>query len=478
MNPIPRPSVRRRGVAAAAAATLLVVAFVAAEWAGWPFLAAPVQHWLAERLQRDVRFSAAGAVADPSAPETAASAPDTLPHDFALHLFGRVRLAVDVLEVGNAAWSAQGPMLQARDAQLEWRYSDLFAAWRGRPIRIARVAASSLTIRLERLADGRANWQFAAAPQPDAPPSAPARWEDLPVSIDALSLQKGSLRLADSQQALFVDATVATAPDALDGHAGWVGQAQGRYRKEPVSLSLRTGATGLDLAPDARTDGVPVKLEGRAGRAALSFSGRLADPRGAVGLRGLYKLSGPSLAAVGLPFGVTLPTTAAFSMQGSVSAHDDRWQTTVRQARIGRSELGGEFLFERRGAGAVPRLSGRLDGRALWLQDLGPAIGASPGDGTTSRATDAPAAKGSPATGRILPQRDFNLPSLTVMDADVAVALDRLELGHPRVQSLAPVRARLLLKDGRLQIDNLDARAAQGRIAGKLWLDGSAPVAR
>jgi uncharacterized protein involved in outer membrane biogenesis len=149
-----------------------------------------------------------------------------------------------------------------------------------------------------------------------------------------------------------------------------------------------------------------------------------------------------------------------------VVAQQGRWQTRVTQARIGRSDLGGDFVYERR-PGRVSHLGGRLDGRALWLQDLGPAIGA---------AVDAPPA--SRPGGRILPQRDFNLPSLKAMEADVTIALDRLELGHPRIKSLAPVRARLSLHDARLQIDDLDARAAQGRIAGRLWLDGRESVAR
>ena len=58
----------------------------------------------------------------------------------------------------------------------------------------------------------------------------------------------------------------------------------------------------------------------------------------------------------------------------------------------------------------MPQLAGRLRGAALYLQDLGPAIGAS--SSTAPQATH--------AAGKVLPDRPFNIPSLRAMDERTA----------------------------------------------------------
>jgi uncharacterized protein involved in outer membrane biogenesis len=63
------------------------------------------------------------------------------------------------------------------------------------------------------------------------------------------------------------------------------------------------------------------------------------------------------------------------------------------------------------------------------------------------------------------------------MQADVRIALARLELGHPKLESVHPLRAHLTLKDGVLNIDGLDATLAQGRLWGSIQLDGRQPQA-
>ena len=182
----------------------------------------------------------------------------------------------------------------------------------------------------------------------------------------------------------------------------------------------------------------------------------LAGPQGWV-VRGLgadaawdgdFKLSGPSLAAAGEPVGLTLPTTPPFAVQGHIARRGPQVIADIADARIGRSELSGHFGFEPQ-ARPRPMLRGQLNGRALWLADLGPAIGTGP--------TAAPAA----ANTRVLPDRPFDLPSLSRMDADLRVDLDRLVLGHPKLESLQPLRGHLTLRDSVLTLDDLDARLAR-----------------
>ena len=134
------PGRRRRLAAGAVLFTLLaVLAGVAlGESAGWPWLAAPLQRQWSEALDRRVRFS------------TGAEPADAAPATFRVRFVGGLRLHTAVLEIGAPGWSAAPHLLLARDVALELRYVDLWRAYRGQPLRIHRLRASTLDACLER----------------------------------------------------------------------------------------------------------------------------------------------------------------------------------------------------------------------------------------------------------------------------------------------------------------------------------------
>lgn len=447
----------RRGAALALAGLALLAGAVAvAEWRGWPFLAAPAERWLSGRLARAVELGAGDAGASRAA-------------GFHLRLLGGPHLRVDALQVANADWSRLGPVMQARHVDLRLRWRDLLAARDGQPLRVASLQADGLAFELERRADGRASWHFGDGSRA-ADSGAPAI---AGVQFESLQVRDGRLVLADAAAAVQLEGRFAYLPDTWQGQPGWRAEAKGRYRDAPLQVQLTTGPVMADL--DLRElPPVPLRLQGSAGRAALRFEGQVDRLPSLASLDGRYRLSGPSLAAVGEPLGVTLPTTPAFTMTGQLVRRGERWTTAVDSARIGRSQLAGEFVFERR-PGAVPVLTGELRGPALVLQDLGPAIGTTSAPGVPPAAD--PAKGEARADGRVLPDRPLDLPSLAAMEADVRIALGRLELGHPRLQALQPVRGRLRLIDRVLSLDELDATLARGRVTGRITLDSRAPQA-
>lgn len=429
----------------------LAAAVGVAEWQGWRFLARPAERWLSSHLDREVRF---GIGPDGNASD-----------NFRLSLLGRIRLQVAELNIANPAWSQLGPMVQARQAELNLRYRDLMAARGGQALTVQALRADSLQLKLERTADGRASWQFG---QPDA-----AEDKQKPpidgVHFESLVVRDGHLKLVDVPSAVKLDGQFAYLPDAWQQKPGWIAQAKGSYRDAAVTVQARTGAVlpGIDALAPAD---VPMSFEGSAGRARLKFDGSVRDLLGQQSLSGRYTISGPSLAAVGEPLGVTLPTTADFTMQGQLQRDGYRWTTQVQSAQIGRSRLAGDFEFRNR-PGELPSLSGELRGPALWLQDLGPAIGVESRPGLAATPPDK-----TPATdAHVLPDRPLDLPSLAVMQADVKIKLDRFELGHPKLESMRPLKAHLTLNDSVLTLEDLDATLAQGRVWGRIRLDGRQP---
>lgn len=418
---------------------LLVAGFGIAEWLGWPFLAQPLQQALAQGLDRRVRLDAV------ATPDAAASA------GFRLRLLGGVSLHTGYIDISSAPWSSAPHLLLARDAQLELRYIDLWRAWRGQPLRIESLRAAQLDAHLERLADGRASWQF----NPDAPSAQP---ESLP-RTGRLAIEDGLVRYSDVLRDLAIEARVSVgdvAPPEVGTPASVLRvDVTGRYRDWPVKLALQ--ATGALPDASATTRELPVALtvSGTVGAAALGFQGNVAAVQNMERLTGRFQLKGPSLAAIGDPLGITLPTTPPFRAAGAVDRQGNDWHVEVDDATVGSSQLIGEFDF--RSAGDRPSLTGELGGRRLLLADLGPALRGAPG------------AKHS---GKVLPGGAFDLAALRAMDADIRMDIDEVDLGSRRLGPLRPLRGRLLLDAGVLSITGLDARTGQGWLKGDLTLDG------
>ena len=459
IKPTRRGLARRVGFALLASTAVLVSVGWWAESRGWPFLAQPVARWLTHKLGRNVSFDIEGAQAGTAG--------------FHLTLLGNPGLTLAHATLGNAAWAKPGPMLDIKDLQLQWRWADLWQAYTAPhsadqtalPLRVRSLVVGSAALQLQRLGDGRANWQVLGQSTSTEPASPTPT-----VRFDQLQLGPSTAELMDEQQQLDLLATLQVQPrsaTAAPADGGLQLDASGHYRKLPITASVRTSAAQATSITSAIANPVQLQLQATVGRAKLAFNGQVQDALGSQGLQGRYTVSGPSLAAVGEPLHLTLPATRAFAMRGRLVRQGTRWFTVVDNATVGSSRLAGEFTFDHP-PGTVPLLAGRLRGAALLLQDLGPALGlpTEPGVPDPQR------------SGRLLPDRRFDLPSLRAMNANILINLDRLDPGTKLLQAVAPLQAHLLLQGGVLDLQDLDARLAQGRIRGHIQLDGRGTVAR
>lgn len=467
----------------------LVLALALCEWLAWPFLRGPIQRGLEQSLAREVSIGSG----------------------FGVRFFGSIRARSDSLVIGPPP---DGPHLQgldgrprdflrANDIALKLPYSTVLALWRPEPDSVLRVRSldvGQLEMALVRDADGRANWRFAAKPkEPEQTDS------DLP-EFDRLVVRRARVHIDDAVTQLALLATVRTdegsAGAGVDPEVGSTGasagaasaaappspaspasaassaaeptgtparglqaSAVGSYRKSKVDATLRTSgllplaAKGTDARP------LPLMLDLKVGETEFHLDGSARDVLALSALDARFRLAGPSLSAVGDSLGMTLPTTAAFEMNGRLRKEQDLWQIMVRRLAVGSSRLQGDLAFDR--STPVPRLSGTLGGARLALPDLAPSFGAQAGR------SEKPAAPTGQKRERVLPQREFDLPSLAKMEADLTLEFRQVDLGTPQLEPFAPLNGRLRLKDSRLSIEGLLARNSGGEVRGALSLDAN-----
>lgn len=456
-----RPS-RRAGTVLLVLLALLV-GLVWGERQGWPWLVQPAANVVSGLIERRVEVSG----------QATARA--------RLHLWGGVSLSAPSLKVGGPPWASGAPgdpsapdaagvdapwLLSLEDGELAVGYAALLRMARGGKVEIERLQARRAQAWLIRLPDGRATWQLGGPPPDEAAAREAARppWQQL--TVHEMAMGQGLFNVDDQVMGLKARVSASVVPvGPADG--GTDADADGEQRWQWAALAQGTHL-GLPMRMRARSSKPwrwsaerDLVIEGSVGHARVSYNGPAPDEQGTVA--GRFSLAGPSLAAVGEAVGVTLPTTAAFQMRGSLRWEGERTQVKVDQASIGNSRLSGDFVHER--GTRPPTLVGNLRGSRLALVDLGPAVGVPVQDGQAQAATPE----------RVLPDRPFNLPSLRAMDANVRVAIDVFDTGNAALQAMHDLRGRILLQGGVLKLEELSTRLAQGSVRGRLELDGRQP---
>lgn len=354
------------------------------------------------------------------------------------------------IEVSNADWSDEGPMLVADSLAIRIDSNALF----GGAVRITGLELTRPEILIESNEDGIGNWVFGGAQGGTA--SADMATADTPFTLDLGVIRDGSIGYVDHATGRRVQLTGVDLEARLADYDGplevaMTAEAQGEavaldmtlaeFRTayeggvSPVTLALKAGAARIGF--DGRAGFMPVMAEGR-------LDANLAD------LRALSALAGMDRPALPQGFGrdsVTVAGDVTLTPEGS--AH-------LRGGTIlldGTAITGDLDLTQ----GEVrPKLVARLSMGDLAVAEAA-ASGSSAGDGGGDVATAG------------WSDRPIDVGGLSALDAELGLRAASLDLGPVK---LGPVAASVTLDNARAVFRLDDVGAYGGTVGGQFVVNG------
>ncbi len=386
------------------------------------------------------------------------------------------RFVAEDLSLGNPEWSKTPQMVTLKKVEFRLAPLPLIA----QQVVIPRIDLTGPDARLERLADGRANWVF-DLPKSD-PDAKPSNWV---LDIGAIKFDQGLVSFNDETLNTQVDVVIdplgkpipfsdivgsGEAKKARDKGIAPQDYAfglkfKGQYKGQKLN---GTGKLGGLLALKDATQPFPVQVDVQAGDTRAAVAGTVTDPQnlGALDLR--LKLSGSSLGNLYPLTGVNLPDSPAYSTEGRLIAklHDAggaNFRYEGFNGKIGNSDIHGDLGFV--ASQPRPKLTGALVSNQLLFTDLAPLIGADSNAAQKKRGGDSK----QPA-GKVLPVEQFQTDRWKAMDADVEFTGKRI-VQSPELP-FSDLYTHVVLNDGQLSLQPLRFGVAGGKLDADIRLDG------
>jgi uncharacterized protein involved in outer membrane biogenesis len=353
------------------------------------------------------------------------------------------RIEVGGLKVGNPAWAGPGDVVDVAELKLQVKALPLLIGRLELPL----VDLESPRIDLVRDLSGQENWVL-GAPTGKATKLPP---------INRFLIANGSLRLTDAQRKIVFNGKVQASETAgAAGGRGFALTGEGALNQEPFVLL----ASGGPLIEVKRDQPYPFHLDAHSGSSRVVLDAQIERPFDFGQISGTMAIKGPDLARLYDLTAITLPNTPPYSLSAHFVRRQSFFQLTQLVGSIGASDLEGQMSINR--IDGRRKLDADLSSRKLELADLIAVIGGEPKTKGAVQAVAAP-------SGRMMPDAPLYKDRLRAMDADVRYRADAV-----RGAGLPLTRGDLTLKldHGVLTLDPLSLDLSQGRLAGRVRIDG------
>lgn len=370
--------------------------------------------------------------------------------DVSMTLWPVLGVSVGGLEVGNAEWSEQGPMLTAENAAIG---VDAMALLR-REIRITNIEATRPTIRLESRKDGRASWVFT-----DASGDAQIETEVAPATRTPQAVWIEKLSITDATLVYDAEGADLVSYSGVDLNLDW----PERLGKADIAATLRPAGSDVDVRASIGSFAgfitgqvQPVDVTVSAAQGTLGLNGRASTAGDVAGRLTLDMpntdafMAALALARPGLPAGLG----QSVDLGADLTLTADR-RLSLRDLRV---DLGGNSLT---GAADIslngkPTVNAQLNAGAL---DLRSALGDESGGGGDGAA---------PAAGSGWPTDRIDAGGLAAFDGEVALTASSIDLGRFK---LGQTRTLLRNKNSRMVYELREVAAYGGTVTGQFVMN-------
>ncbi|OOY32710.1 AsmA family protein [Thioclava sp. F36-6] len=360
------------------------------------------------------------------------------------------------VEIANADWSKDGPMLSAKGLQIGVDPSALI----GGEVRVSKVDVLSPNILLERRKDGTGNWEVtppdAATSTQTARPGTGEGGGMTAFSLDKAEISDGSVRWIDhasGQRIALTGLDASLALPSFDGPASLdlTGQVEGKALKVNGTLESFASFLAGDPAPTdlaLTLDASSIGFKGTFGTAPLAAKGALtASVKDPTALAAIFGQT-----ARDLPKGLGRDTITA---KGDVTLGADG----AMQLRGGKLTLDGNALSvagDLSFAKGKLRIDAQIDAGALDLSALTGASGKAGAGGSSS-------GSGSGASGWSTTPIDAS--GLRALDGKIALDAGSIDFGTAK---LGPTKAQITIDNGRAVADLREVSAYGGSVTGQV----------
>ncbi|MGQ4584318.1 AsmA family protein [Lysobacter sp. F60174L2] len=355
------------------------------------------------------------------------------------------------LRFGNADWSEQPTMAEARQLELAIALKPLFKG----EILIPTLRLAAPRLNLETGPEGGGNWQFGDDTG------------DSDIQFRRVWIDDGKLAFLDAANDTDIKVDVATAANAEGQAAAPPITVEGGGRWEGNAFSLQ-GTAESPLALRDTDSPYTIDAHAQAGDTKAHARGTLLDPLRLRDFDLQLQLSGANLEDLYPLIGIALPPTPPYTLDGHFTRDGEVWFYNDFNGTVGDSDLSGDANVD--AGGDRPYLRADLHSKRLDFDDLAGFVGGAPqagGDETSNPELTAQAAQAD-ASARVLPDTPYELDKLRAMDADVRLKAQRINA--PSLP-LDDMDAHLLLENGLLRLDPLNFGVAGGDIRSTIRMD-------
>ncbi|MBA4142119.1 MAG: AsmA family protein [Nitrosospira sp.] len=359
-------------------------------------------------------------------------------------------ISVEGVSLANADWGTEQPMLGVDRAAFRISLWDLILG----DIVLPEVSISQPKIILEKSADGKRNWDLKKDEEKEA---------ELP-EIGRLTLDQGMLIYRDPKTETDVTVNVFTDPAMEDA------------REMPLNVAAEGKVSGLKFIAEAlggkvlsladKTAPYPVKGSAEIGTTRAEVDGTIT---GLASMDMKMEIRGEDLSTLYPIAGIVIFPSPPYQISGRLRRQDTEWSLKGFAGQVGKSDLGGDVVFDT--GGDRPTLRADVVSQVLDLTDLSGFMGAR----RAPQPEDSPAEKQEKKVSieaqrhRVLPDQEFRVDRLRAMDADVKFTGKSIRNEDLPVDHLV---AHLKIDNGLLTLDPLNFAAAGGNIVITAMING------